>query len=183
MRLLILVLLALAPVIAHADPLIAREQQEVVKIFDLLTSKLALSPIVDCTFSREWDKITSNNGNGKEVAFQPRELLSIQQALDPTGEHAEMFCNRAERAERDKRAQLLAYDRNEVIEVESIGYSYPLFSHNFERAIVYSLIEGQLLRRSPKEKQYMAEGIYRQIVLRKQKGVWTYKISELSNYY
>jgi len=178
MRLRILLVFMLAPVLAQAYSSDARERQEVVAIFDLLTSKMdvkagdGLGSDLDCVFTREWDKSWRRNAKGEETKqFRPRELLSIQQALDPHGQHAEMFCDRAER---DKQAEVLAQTSNKHIVVADMGFSYPVFGPDFQTATIYYQRASILFLPNKRLPPDASTGT---ITLRKQKGVWTYKVS------
>jgi hypothetical protein len=179
MRLRILFFLTLAPVLAQADSRDARERQEVVKIFDLLTSKMdvtagdGLRSDLDCVFTREWDESWRKNAKGEETEqFHPRELLSIQQALDPHGQHAEMFCDHAQR---DKQAQILAQSSSKHIVVADMGFSYPVFGRGFQTATLYYRRASTLFL--PNNMRTPPAASNGTITLRKQEGVWTYKLS------
>jgi hypothetical protein len=185
MRLQFLIFLAFVPALAQAQSRDARERLEVVKVFDLLTSKMdvtkgdGLGSDLDCVFTREWDESYRRNAKGEPTKeFRPRELLSIKEALDPLGRHAEMFCDHAER---DDQAQRLAQSSNKNIAVANFGFSYPDFGPNFQTATVYYRRESKLfLANNRRDLPVGSNGI---IVLRKRGGVWTYKltVSGISN--
>lgn len=146
----------------------------------MLTSKLdvtagdGLGSDIDCIFSREWDESYHRNAKGEETTrFRPRELLSIQEALDPLGKHTEMFCDRIER---NKQAQELAQSSGKNVVVADFGFSYPVFGRNFQTATVYYYRSNILFLANGKLNGPPASswGI---ITLRKQEGVWTYKLS------
>ncbi|WP_166141049.1 hypothetical protein [Methylosinus sp. RM1] len=181
MRLRILIFLTLAPVLAQADSRDARERQEVLKIFDLLTSKMdvtagdGIGSDLDCVFSREWDESWHRNAKGVETKpFRPRELLSLQEALDPLGQHAEMFCDYAERVEQ---AQILAQSSGKNIAVANVGFSYPVFGRNFETATVYYQQRSDLFYPDSNKKRGVPVGSNGIITARKRGGVWTYESS------
>jgi hypothetical protein len=182
MRLKNLILLAFVPALAHAQSRDARERLEVVKIFDLLTSKMdvtegdGLGSDFDCVFTREWDESYHRwNARGELTkGFHPLELLSNQQALDPLGQHAEMFCDHAER---DDQAQRLAQSSNKDIAVANFGFSYPDFGPNLQTATVYYQRESKLFLAN--NKRDLPRGSGGVIVLRKRGGVWTYKLTVL----
>ena len=179
LRFRILFLMTLAPVVAQAGPREAQERTEVVRIFDLLTSKLvAPSDVSDvaCVFSNEWEESYRRNARGDETeAFRPRELLTLEQALDPGRQHVEMFCDRTHR---DKEAQLLANARGEKIKLTSKGFSYPVFSGNAHSAIVYYWSETRLLFPAG-NKRDPADSVFGKITLRLRSKVWTYEIAVL----
>jgi hypothetical protein len=174
-----LIFLTLSPSLALADSRDARERQELVKIFDLLTSKMdvtagdGIPSNVDCIFSREWDESSQPNVCG-EVTKRSRlhELLSIREALDPRGQHSEMFCDRVER---DKQAQILAQNSGTSIVVANFGFSYPIFGRDFQTATVYYQRASILFL--PNNKRNPPAASSGTITLRKQRGVWTYKLS------
>jgi hypothetical protein len=179
MRLCLLIFLTLVPALAMAESREARERREVVTIFDLLTLNMdvtagdGLGSDVECVFPQEWDVSWRRNSKGEETEqFRPRELLSIREALDPKGQHAERFCDRIER---DKRAKIWAQASGKNIAVANLSFSYPVFGRDFDSATLYFERGSILLTPGPKRNAPdLSSGI---ITLRKRKGGWTYKVT------
>lgn len=176
MLLRILIFLVLAPALAQAGSRDARERQAVVKIFDLLTSKMdvrsgdGIGSDLDCVFSRAWGVTSYDPAQGE--THHPHELLSLQQALDPHGEHSDMFCDRDER---DKQAKILAQSNGKGrIAAANVDFSYPIFGRNFQTATVHYYRATVLLET---RHNYPPAASWGLILLRKQQGVWTFKLS------
>ena len=176
MLLRILIFLVLTPVLAQASSRDARERQEVVKIFDLLIPKMdvksgdGIGSDIDCVFSRTWG-LRWSGPTESEATRPPHELLSIQQALDPKGEHSDMFCDRDER---DKQAKILAQSNGKSIPVANFDFTYPIFGRNLQSATVRYYRESISFAPGHNYPPASSHGV---ISLRKQKGVWTFKVS------
>ena len=181
MRKRIFACLMVLPTLVLAQPHDFDERKEVVAMFAVLLPKFdvkkgdGLGSNVDCVFSLKWDQSYHRDVDGEPTeAFQPRELLTIEQALDPLGQHKGMFC---EYPERDDQAQKLAQDKNKSIAVASIGLSYPDFGPDLTTATVYYQRWSKLfLAGNKKDLPVGSNGV---ITFRKHGDSWSFELVHL----
>ena len=177
MRKKTLVLLIVMPTVAFAQSREAQERQEVISLFGTLLPKFdvrkgdGIGSDLDCVFTRKWDQSFHRDTDGEPTdAFQPRELLTLQQALDPSGRRGEMFCDYSER---DAHAQELARDRHMTVSVANVGFSYPDFSSDLRTATVYYQRWSQIfLEKGKRDLPVGSNGV---ITLKKHEGTWSFK--------
>jgi hypothetical protein len=172
----VLAFLILTPAVAFAQSRNAQERVEVTKIFDVILSKMnvrsgdGFGSDVDCVFAQKWDPSYHRNAKGEPTKqFYPHEQLTIQQAIDAGGQHADMFCNYAER---DAQARKTADDLGKRVAVASVGFSYPDFENGLRTATVYYNKMSQMFVPNRRGLPVGSSGV---ITLKKQNGSWSFK--------
>jgi hypothetical protein len=128
---------------------------------------------IDCVFANSWDNSYRRNAAGEETEpFRPRELLSIQQALDPLRHHSNMFCNYLKR---NAQAQKLAHESKRNVAVASVTFSYPYFDRDLNTATVFYTRRSDVYL--PQQgKRWMPEGSNGVILFVRRNGVWSFTI-------
>ena len=177
----ILVLLMVVPALASAQSQDTSEREDVIKMFDTLIPRFdvkvgdGLGSNMDCVFTRKWEQSYHRDADGEPTeAFQPRQLMTLEQAIDPLGRHKEMFCDYPER---DAQAQKSASDQNKDVAVANIGFSYPDFGPDFHTGIVYYNRWSQIL--TTNKRKYLPVGSNGMIKFVKHNGVWSFETVHL----
>jgi hypothetical protein len=111
-------------------------------------------------------------GDGKAAhSIRPHALLTPRQALDPKGEHPEMFCDIAERnAQAKETAKGLSGDDFARVTIADMTFSYPIFNRSLTRAWLDHEGGNTSWFKSGKKDFVASWGVVR---LKKAKGVWT----------
>ena len=176
-----MVLLMVVPTLAFAQSQDTHERDEVIKMFDALIPRFdvkagdGLGSMMDCVFKRKWEQSYHRDADGEPTEpFEPRQLLTLEQALDPSGLHKAMFCDYPNR---DAQAQKLALGQNKDITVASVGFSYPDFGPDFHTAIVYYNRASQVFLAS--RRKDLPVGSNGMIKFAKHDGVWSFKTVHL----
>lgn len=177
MRKIALISLLVVPTMAFAQPQKSDERQNVIMMFDTLLPVFdvkagdGLGSSIDCVFSRKWDQSYHRDASGEQTeAFQARELLTIEQALDPSGHNNNMFCDYRDR---DAQAQKAASDQNKDVAVASIGFSYPDFGPDDNSASVYYQRWSQIF--APGKRKFLPVGSNGLIKFVRHNGVWSFE--------
>jgi hypothetical protein len=112
-----------------------RERFEVRAIFSMLLSRIDPGDAVTrhdlpCVMPEKWSDFVPDDGH-----IRPHVLLTPRQALDPKGEHPQMFCDLAERnAQAKEIAKGLSGDDSVHVTTADMSFSYPIFNRSLTRA-------------------------------------------------
>ncbi len=177
----VLVFLLVVPTLAFAQSQDTHERENVIKMFGALIPRFdvkagdGLGSDMDCVFTRKWAQSYHRDADGEQTeAFLPRQLLTPEQAIDPSGLHKEMFCDYHDR---DAQALKLALDQDKDVTVASIGFSYPDFGPDFHTAIVYYSRWSQIF--TARKRRYLPVGSNGMIKFAKHDGVWSFETVNL----
>jgi hypothetical protein len=169
----------------HADAASAsrqeRERLEVRAIFSMLLSRMHPGdgwPSYDlpCVVPEKWMDYWPDDGRAPR-SIRPHALLTPRQALDPKGEHPQMFCDLAERnAKAKEAAKGLSGGDFASITTADMSFSYPVFNRSLTRATLQHDGGNKHWFKSGRE-DFVSS--WRVIHLKKAKGVWMAKFVTL----
>ena len=181
MRKRFLAFLTAMPTLVFAQSHDTSEREQVIRMFDALIPKFevrkgdGLGSDIECVFARKWDQSYRRDADGEpKESFAPRELLTIEQALDPLDRHAEMFCDQTELA---VQAQKMAKDRNKNVAIASIGFSYPEFAPDLQAATVYYQRWSQLFVSN--RRKLLPVAAMERLKFKKNDGIWSFEVVHL----
>jgi hypothetical protein len=115
-----------------------RERLEVRAIFSMLLSRIDpgdgwSSYDLPCVVPEKWHDFWPDDGRAAR-SIRPHALLTPRQALDPKGEHPQMFCDLAERnAQAKEVANGLSGDDSAGVTTADMSFSYPIFNRSLTR--------------------------------------------------
>ena len=181
MRKRVTVLLMVVPTLTFAQSQDTYERDEVIKTFDTPIPKFnvkagdGLGSMMDCVFKRKWEQSYHRDADGEVTeAFEPRQLQTPEQALDPSGMHKAMFWDYPDR---DAQAQKLALNQNKNFTVASVGFSYPDFEPDLHTAIVFYDRTSQVFLASGRKD--LPVGSNGMIKFAKHDGAWSFETVHL----
>jgi hypothetical protein len=114
-----------------------RERLEVRAIFSMLLSRIDPGDALarhdlPCVVPEKWSDFVPDDGAGH---IRPHVLPTPRQALDPKGEHPQMFCDLAERnAQAREVAKGLSGDDSVHVTTADMSFSCPIFNRSLRRA-------------------------------------------------
>ena len=154
-----------------------RERLEVRAIFSMLLSRIDPGdgwPSYDlpCVVPEKWRDFWRGG-----TSIRLHVLLTPRHALDPKGEHPQMFCDLAERnAQAKEVAKGLSGGDFASVKTADMSFSYPIFNRGLTRATLqHEGVNTRWLKSG--EKDFVSS--WRVIRLKKAKGVWTAKFETM----
>jgi hypothetical protein len=130
MKRLVLITLCVAMTVRASAGGVSRtekERSEVIALFDVVTSNAHESEgfwgNLECALGEDW------------YDNRERAVIPLRDALDPKGEHAEMFCDRKARDDRMREAAK-ALPEKRALTAGSMEFGYPKFNRDFTRATI-----------------------------------------------